>query len=52
MDDESEDTDNESEDNSDFKVVAASLIQKKKSGPTNVKQHCTRTTTTRGRFFF
>ena len=27
-----------SEDNSDFKVVAASLIQKKKSGPTSVKQ--------------
>ena len=30
--------DNRSEDNSDFKVVAASLIQKKKSGPTSVKQ--------------
>ena len=32
-------TDNESEDNSDFKVVAPSLIQKKKSGPASVKQH-------------
>ena len=31
-------TDNESEGNSDFKVVAASLIQKKKSRPTSVKQ--------------
>ena len=31
--------DDASEDNSDFKVVAASLIQKKKSGPTSVKQH-------------
>ena len=31
--------DNKSEDNSDFEVVAASLIQKKKSGPTSVKQH-------------
>ena len=30
--------DDESEDNSDFKVVAASLIQKKKSRPTSVKQ--------------
>ena len=32
-------TDDESEDNSDFRVVAASLMQKKKSGPTSVKQH-------------
>jgi len=32
-------TDDKSEDNSDFKVVAASLIQKRKSGPTSVKQH-------------
>ena len=32
-------TDDKSEDNSDFKVVAASLIQKKKSGPASVKQH-------------
>ena len=32
-------TKEEPEDNSDFKVVAASLIQKKKSGPTSVKQH-------------
>ena len=30
--------DNKSEDNSDFKVVAASLILKKKNGPTSVKQ--------------
>ena len=32
--------DYKSEDNSDFKVAAASLIQKKKSGPTSVKQRC------------
>ena len=31
-------TDDESENNPDFKVVAASLTQKKKSGPSNVKQ--------------
>ena len=30
--------DDKSEDNSDFKVVAASLILKKKNGPTSVKQ--------------
>ena len=29
----------ECEDNSDFKVVAASLVQKKKSRPASVKQH-------------
>lgn len=29
--------DNRSKDNSDFKVMAASLIQKKKSGPTSTK---------------
>ena len=31
-------TNDKSEDSSDFKIVAASLIQKKKSGPTSVKQ--------------
>ena len=32
-------TDDKSEDNSDSRVVVASLIEKKKSGPTSVKQH-------------